>query len=357
MSVFPRKGVRNRDGSRRKPAEESHSGKVSHSSHGSERAVARQQGAAKQQGAAFSLAGLKGLHRQMAADAVSRIISAPASTLLNSLMIAVAFSLPALLYLLVANLQLLGNGWDGQPRVSIYLSASIGRANIEKLRAEVNSDPDVESIHYISPDEGLNTFQAQTDMKSVVDALGFNPLPAVIEVRPVAGLSYEMLDKLADRYQQKKEVTEARLDREWVQRLYSIVSLLEKLALMLSILMGIAVLLTIGNTVRLGIESRKAEIRVIKLVGGTDGFIMLPFLYMGLLYGVSGAILGLFIVWVIVAGIMSSVLELASLYGSSFRPEGADFNMLLSLLASGAMLGVAGAAASCYRHIRTVEDV
>ncbi|MGI9273389.1 MAG: permease-like cell division protein FtsX [Endozoicomonas sp.] len=351
MSVFPRKGVRNRDGSRKKPADDAHSAKSSHSSLGSER------GAAKQQGFSFSFAGLKGLHRQMAADAVSRVIGAPVSTVLNSLMIAVAFSLPALLYLLVINLQMLGNGWDGQPRVSLYLSASLERSHIERFRAEVNSDPEVESIRYISPDDGLNAFQAQTDMKGVVGALGFNPLPAVIEVQPVAGLSYEMLDKLADRYQGKKEVTEARLDREWVQRLYSIVSLLEKLALMLSVLMGIAVLLTIGNTVRVGIESRKAEIRVIKLVGGTDGFIMLPFLYMGLLYGVSGAIFGLFIVWAILAGIMPSVLELTSLYGSSFRAGGVDINMLLSLLVSGAVLGVTGAAASCYRHIRTVEDV
>lgn len=312
-------------------------------------------GAAKHETGRFSFTYLKALHRQNAVESFRRLLQAPVSTLLNCLMIGVAFALPALMYLLIANLQVLGNGWEGTPRISVYLDAGLNRSQIANIRAEVANDPDVDSIAYISPDEGLQQFQQKTDMQGVVNALGFNPLPGVIEVLPVPGLTYEEMDTLAERYQNLSGVLESKLDREWVQRLQSIVDLLDQFALLLSLLLGITVVLAIGNTVRLGIESRRDEIKVIKLVGGTDGFVMLPFLYAGVWYGLGGALLAYLIAWGVLLGLMSNVLELAGLYGSSFAPSGPGSSILLTLVLSGIVLGIAGAAVSCRRHIRNID--
>lgn len=342
--MFPRKGVRNKDGSRKKTEEQV-----------VPREPESERGAARRQVADPSFRYLKGLHRQMAGDAISRIIQNPFASFLNCLMIGVAFALPAMLYLLVGNLQILGNSWEGQPRVSLYLDSGLTQSQINRLRIEVRDDPGVKSFRYVSPDDGLKSFQEKAQMKGVVDALGFNPLPGIIEIEPY-GSSAERLNEVVVKYQNKAGVAEARLDQEWVERLHSMVSLLDRFALLLSILLGIIVLLTVGNTVRLSVENRRSEIRVIKLVGGTDGFITLPFLYMGMWYGLGGALLSLIIVWAVLAGVMSGVLELAGLYGSSFTPKGPGFAMMLSLLVSGIILGVLGAAASCFRHLRTIEQ-
>ena len=312
-------------------------------------------GAVRKQTGGISFKYILSLHRQNAGESFKRLLQSPVSALLNCLMIGVAFALPGLMYLLVANLQVLGNGWEGQPRVSVYLDAGLSRSQISRIRADIANDPDVDSITYVSPDEGLASFQQKADMKGVVNALGFNPLPGVVEVLPVAGLSYEGMDELAIRYQNVPGVLEAKLDREWVQRLQSIIELLDQFALLLSGLLGTTVVLAVGNTVRLGIESRRDEIRVIKLVGGTDGFIMLPFLYSGMWYGLGGALLAFVIVWGVLLGLMSSVLELAGLYGSSFSPQGPGFSMLVALIFSGIALGIVGAAVSCQRHIRSFD--
>lgn len=343
--MFPRKGSRKTTRKKTKPAaaaEIKHDSEVAH-------------GAARDKPGGVSFSYLKALHLQNAGESFRRLLDAPVSTLLNCLMIGVAFALPALMYLLVANLQVLGNGWEGQPRVSVYLETHLNRSQISTLRGDIANDPDVYSIAYISPEDGLISFQQKTDMKGVVDALGFNPLPGVIEVLPVPELSYDGMDELATRYQNAPGVIESKLDREWVQRLQSMIDLLDQFALLLCVLLGITVILAIGNTVRLGIESRRDEIRVIKLVGGTDGFVTLPFLYIGMWFGLGGALLAYVIVWGVLLGLMSNVLELAGLYDSSFSPQGPGLNVAMALIGSGVVLGVLGAAVSCHRHIRNID--
>ncbi|MRI32512.1 cell division protein [Endozoicomonas sp. OPT23] len=313
-----------------------------------------ERGAAK--ASKHSMGYLKNLHQQVATDAFKNILAKPFASFLNCLMIGVAFALPALLYLMVINLQVLGNGWEGQPRISLYLETGLSDKQIRAIRNQARDDQDITNFTFISPGEGLKEFQEKAQLSSVFDALGFNPLPPVLELEPRSSFPVDKLGELLQRYKVKKGVAEARLDREWVERLAAITGLVEQFALLLSGLLAVMVVLTIGNTVRLSVESRRAEIQVIKLVGGTDGFVALPFLYMGVWYGLGGAFLALLTVWLIQAGVMSGVLELTSLYGSSFEVQGPDSTLVLSLLAAGWLLGFAGALASCYRHLRDMEQ-
>ena len=313
-----------------------------------------ERGAAK--ASKHSMAYLKNLHQQVAIEAFKNILGKPFASFLNCLMIGVAFSLPALLYIMVINLQVLGNGWEGQPRISLYLETGLEDKQVRALRNQARDDQDIAGFTFISPGDGLKVFQEKAQLSGVFDALGYNPLPPVLELEPRSSFPVDKLGELLDRYKVKKGVAEARLDREWVERLASITSLVERFALLLSGLLAVMVVLTIGNTVRLSVESRRSEIQVIKLVGGTDGFVAMPFLYMGVWYGLGGALLALVTVFVIQAGIMSGVLELTSLYGSSFEVQGPDLTLFLSLLSAGALLGFMGAFASCYRHLRDIEQ-
>ncbi len=341
MSLFPRKNRRNKDGSRRIEPEGDNS---------AEKVVPR--GANRQYAAALTTGYLFGLHRDMASEALRRLIKYPVASLINSLMIAVAFSLPALLFVLVANLEVLSSGWDGQPRISIYLSDKATDLQAQALVTDIRKEPGIESVVYISPADGLQDFQKQAGISNVIDELGFNPLPGVVEITPIAGLSSDALSQLATRYKDIEAVKQVKLDRQWVKRLYTILALLDRVAVTLGCLLGLTVLLVISNTIRLTIESRRDEIRVIKMVGGTNGFIMLPFLYMGMWYGLAGAFLAILVVFTVLAVIVGQVSELAGLYGSQFSLAGPGLYMLSALVLSGIVLGIVGAMVSCYRHLR-----
>ncbi len=343
MSLFPEKGAKNKKAGRTKSVDTPANANNEHES---------VRGAEKQAAATLSLGYLFGLHRHMAVEAIKRLWVTPVASVMNCLMIALAFVLPALFYLMVANVQQLGEGWGGQPKVSLYLSSEVGATRKDELQAALRKFPEVHKVIYISAEAGLVSFQKQAGIKGVISELGFNPLPAVLQVTMASEISYSELESLAGRFEKMSGVEQVRLDKKWVQRLLAIADLLKQVAKVLAILLGLTIWLAISNTVGLSIEARKAEIQVVKMVGGTDGFIMLPFLYTGAIYGVAGALMSMLITWGVLIAIVPSVMTLTGLYGSTFQIQGPGLSMFFTLISSGIVLGILGAVAGCVRRLR-----
>ena len=117
----------------------------------------------------------------------------------------------------------------------------------------------------------------------------------------------------------------------------------------------VGVLAVVGNTIRLEIQGRRAEIEVTKLVGGSNAYVRRPFLYTGVLYGIAGALLA----WGILAGAVAVLSEpvatLARLYGSRYLLRGPTGEDIGILVAAGAVLGWVGAWISATRHLRSIE--
>jgi cell division transport system permease protein len=122
-----------------------------------------------------------------------------------------------------------------------------------------------------------------------------------------------------------------------------------------AVLLGAGVLAVVGNTIRLEIYNRRAEIEVTKLVGGSNAFVRRPFLYTGLLYGLLGALLAAFLVWLALYLLDAPVSRLAASYGSSFRLLSPGWRELGILTGAGATLGIVGAWMAAARHLARIE--
>jgi len=120
-------------------------------------------------------------------------------------------------------------------------------------------------------------------------------------------------------------------------------------------MLALAVVVVIGNTIRLEINNRRAEIEVVKLVGGSDGFIRRPFLYLGFCYGLAGGLLATIAIALTLSLITSPARALAQLYGSNFSLVGLSGPQIALLLTGGALLGWAGAGVTTARHLRAIE--
>jgi len=107
-------------------------------------------------------------------------------------------------------------------------------------------------------------------------------------------------------------------------------------------LLSLAVLLIIGNTIRLAVVNRQTEIEIIQLVGGTPGFVRRPFLYSGLLQGLLGGLLAWLLVEASLLLLSGPARELAGLYGSNFALTGLGADQGLFLTLAGAVLGWIG---------------
>src|SRR5690606_15763364 len=289
-------------------------------------------------------------HQDTAVDSLLRLLREPLASLLAWLVIGIALALPLGLFLLLHNLERASGGLDASAGISLFLENGLPETEALALRDDLLSRPDVADVNYISPQEALAEFQTRAGFGEALQGLEENPLPGVLLLQPAA-LDDAALQSLLRDLEGLQGVDQAQLDLQWLRRLRALVDLAGRLTLGLAVLLGLGVLLVIGNTVRAGLEGRRAEILVLKLVGGTDAYVARPFLYTGLWYGCGGGLLvqgGRF-------ALRGAVDALTALYGSPFRLGWLPPSTVLLVALGGGLLGWLGAWLSVRRHLRAIE--
>lgn len=302
----------------------------------------------------LSVAGAR--HMQALLGSVGRLSRNLFATTLTLLVIGLALALPTALRLFVANAQLATGDFANAVDMSVYFKPEVPLAKAEQLAADARQRAEVEQVTVISADKALEEFKTYSGFGAALDALKDNPLPHVLHVRPRAESdSPAALDSLRHYFSAWPEVDIVQVDAEWVLRFNAILEVLRRLLLITAVLLGAGVIAIIGNTIRLEILNRRAEIEVTKLVGGTNRFVRRPFLYTGVLYGLGGAVLAWLIVEGAVAVLGQPVANLAQLYGSHFSLQGLSDSDIGILLAVGTVLGWLGAWISAARHLYSIE--
>lgn len=295
-------------------------------------------------------------HHHSATNSFSRLLRTPIQTIMTSLVVAIALALPATLLLTLNNIERLGATWDAQPKLSVFLHVRAQPAAVQSLQRKLQALPSIEATEYISPAQALVEFQTQSGFTDALGGLDENPLPPTLVVTPNASaLQPESLQALAASIRLEPIVESVDLDMEWVRRLRAMMALGRDVVVALAGLLGLGVLLAIGNTIRLGIESRKEEIIVTKLVGGTNGFVRRPFLYSGVWYGVAGGVLACIIVGTGFSHLKGAVNTLANTYSASFELQGLGLQNSAALLAVSAVLGWLGAWLAVSRHLHRIQ--
>lgn len=295
-------------------------------------------------------------HVQALLGSFGRLARNPLATALTLLVIGLALALPAALGLFVSNAQVATGGFGDAVDMSVYLKTGVPLAQARQLAADARERPGIARVSLIPAAEGLQEFRKYSGFGAALDALPSNPLPDVLHVVPRASASSAAdLESLRRYFTAWPEVDVVQLDTQWVLRFNAILAVLRRLALIAAVLLGAGVLAVVGNTIRLEILHRRAEIEVTKLVGGSNAFVRRPFLYTGLLYGVGGAVLAWVILEAAVLILDPSVLTLAQLYGSRFALQGPSRQVLGALFGGGMGLGWAGAWISAHRHLRSIE--
>jgi cell division transport system permease protein len=295
-------------------------------------------------------------HMQVMLYSLGQLWRTPAASAMTVLVIGIALALPAGLYVLLKNVEQVSSQWEDASQISLFLQHKTPDNRGQQLAEQLLSWPDINAVHYQSSQDSLAEFRQLSGLDSLLDTLPSNPLPPVIIIQPEPGQhETEALKALLERLQNMQEVELAQLDMQWLQRLRSINQTGERGISILAVLLSLSVLLVIGNTIRLAILSRQAEIRVIKLVGGTNAFVRRPFLYTGFWYGLLGGIIAWLTLLMTLLFINGPVNRLATLYDSQFMLNWLSGQMFIALPLFGTILGVLGAWLAVGRHLNTIE--
>jgi cell division transport system permease protein len=273
---------------------------------------------------------------------------------LTVLVIGIALALPAGLRVLVNNAGAVSDAWQSAADFTVYLKLDVTAEAAVRLARTIEARDDVASVELIDRDEALAEFRADSGFGEALEALDGNPLPHALVVRPASGIAGDV-ESVAAAIGALPETDLVQLDTAWVTRLRAMLALAARIVDLATLLLGLAVAIVVGNTIRLEINNRSVEIEVTKLVGGTDAFIRRPFLYLGLCYGLMGSLLAALLVGLALLLLGPPVRALATLYGSSFALEGLSLGENAALLLGGGLLGWAGAGLATARHLRAIE--
>ena len=293
-------------------------------------------------------------HQRVSLSTLAELLGNPFTSLMTWLVIGIALGLPLILYVVLQNVSSISGDWGGKPRVVLYLTQEVTLEGGQALAMEIEQRDDIEETVFVSSARALQEFQRRSGFGDVLSTLDRNPLPHVIEVVPVNPDPF-VLGKLVSAWEVNMLVENVSVDLQWLERLFALLVFAERLVTALAIVLGLGVMLIMGNTIRLAIESRRQEIEVIKLVGGTDAFVRRPFLYLGFWYGLGGAVTAFFLLQTSLYFLSTPVEMLAQSYRDDFALQGPGFLGNLLLLVSGSILGIIGSVLAVSRHLADIE--
>jgi cell division transport system permease protein len=295
-------------------------------------------------------------HAQTLVGSLGRIVHQPFATLMTMGVIGVALALPLFLNLALQNVRTATGYWSNAFDVSVYMERRASGARTAAVAKLLRQRGDVAAVRVITAEQGLAEFRDSSGFGKALDALEVNPLPDTLIVTPTLIASTPQgMDALKGAIAAMADVHTVQLDTEWVKRLHAMLDLLRRVVVLTGGLLCAGVVLIVGNTIRLDILNRRAEIEVMKLVGASDGFARRPFLYSGIWYGLGGGLLALILVASAVAVLARPVESLAKLYGSQFRLMGLGFTTCVWVLGLGVGLAWFGSWLAATRHIRGID--
>jgi cell division transport system permease protein len=295
-------------------------------------------------------------HVQAMLYSLGQLWRTPVASMMTVMVIGIALALPAGLYVLLKNVEQVSGEWDNANQISLFLHHNIPDSRGQQLTAQLKTWPDINNTRYQSAQASLDEFRILSGLDNLLDTLPTNPLPPLIIIEPASSQHEpEMLQALVERLQNMQEVELAQLDMAWLQRLRTLNEAGERGITLLAALLSLSVLLVIGNTIRLAILNRQSEIKVIKLVGGTNAFVRRPFLYTGFWYGMAGGLIAWFILQIALSFISGPINHFASLYQSQFTLAWLSGELFIALPLFGLILGITGAWLAVGRHLNNIQ--
>ena len=293
-------------------------------------------------------------HAQTAITSLGKHWEHPFSFILTSLTIGIALALPAGLFISMLNLSQVGGNWQDNGQISVFLHHNVSENRAAYFAEELQDWTEITHTQHQTAAESLAEFKTRFGMEDILANLSKNPLPAVVFATPSHN-NEAALNALTQRILAEPDVDSVQVDAAWLQRLRSLHDIGNRGVSLLGALLFSSVFLIIGNSIRLDILGRRAEIRILKLFGGTTAFVRRPFLYGGLWYGILGGIFAWVILLITFSLLHQPLDALSAQYGSSFNLHWHGLASLLSLPAIGALLGTISAGFTVHRCIREIE--
>lgn len=282
-------------------------------------------------------------HGWSAAASLRRLASRPLGSLLTISVMGLALALPLAFYLLLGNVQKLGDALGQSQAISVFMQPGQNAQQAQMLAKQLGDRPEVASVIVKTPQQGMDELAKMQGFSGALQTLDSNPLPYVLQVLPRAGIDASALAAMVADLRTMRSVDLVQDSGSWRQRLDALIAVGNRAVLLLAALLTLAALLVVGNTVRVDIASRSEEIGVLLLLGASGSFVRRPYLYAGIWYGLFSGLLAALLAVSIEWALADPVAQLSRAYDGKLQIGGLPLWLLLAVPLAAAVLGWLGA--------------
>jgi len=275
--------------------------------------------------------------------AVRGLRASPVTSSVAVLTIAITLVLTGGFALTVENMQGVLDRFGQALHVTAYLEDEVAGEELAALAESVATIEGVERVEVVSKREALERFRRSIGGTGLLKGLKQNPLPACLEITLLAGHRTPAgLEILTEAITGLPGIDELAHGREWVETYARVTSLLRFAGYGLGVVLGLAALMIVANTIRLAVYAREDEIEILSLVGASRTFVRVPYLIEGTLQGAAGGVLALLVLYLAFRLLTPQIEYGLELLLGNTSPHFFSVSQLLWLTALGAGLGFLG---------------
>ncbi len=204
----------------------------------------------------------------------------------------------SLLMLLSHNILLLAGGLSERKGLSVFLAPAVDAGRRDELQHHFAGFEEVRAVRLVTREEALEDLERELEGEGLTQALGENPLPDVLLITPAPQADdAATLRRLAREMEAYEGVEDVLYGERWVAALDRGLMMIYRANAITGILAVVAIVLVLGNTLRLIVLMREEPIMILKMIGATDAFVRYPFVVAGVLLCLTGAVLSLALLW------------------------------------------------------------
>jgi cell division transport system permease protein len=273
--------------------------------------------------------------------------------LLTVFVIAASMFLFSVSFLVVHNAKIILSGRDSPVVYSVFLKNQISTADVDTLLGKIRSFESIDRVHLIGKAEAQKLFlQDNPDLAGILEYLSENPFPDAIEIDVRPSLPLSDYVQLQQKLTREPGVEEVVYSLEWLDKYSTFLQSVQIASTVFIFFIFCMVIFIVSNAIKITLYSKREEIEIMLMVGGTPTFVKLPYLLEGILLGASGSLLALVTSYLAFRFVEGELLSPLFLGAAKWNIYYLPFSAQLGLLGVGAFMGFLGSLLSLGQFVK-----
>jgi cell division transport system permease protein len=278
--------------------------------------------------------------------------------LLTVFVIAASMFLFSVSFLVVHNAKIILSGRDSPVVYSVFLKNQSYAPEVDTLLSKLRSFENIDRVQFIGKAEAQNLFlQDNPDLAGILEYLSENPFPDAIEIDVRPSLPLSDYVQLQQKLTQEPGVEEVVYSLEWLDKYSTFLQSVQIASTVFIFFIFCMVIFIVSNAIKITLYSKREEIEIMLMVGGTPTFVKLPYLLEGVLLGTSGSLLALATSYFAFRFVEGELLSPLFISFAKWNLYYLPFSAQIGLLGVGAFMGFLGSLLSLGQFVKLGKGI